>query len=93
MDISADQVLSLNPYSPMVWGFVIFLLLSAIVYFYKQNEKKQEYIDKLIDKTHEAINTVTQRLADIKGHNEAKDETIITALEDIKRKLEIIDKR
>jgi len=88
IDISSDQVLALNPYSPMIWGFVIFLLLSAIVYFYKQTEKKQEYIDRLIDKTHSISEIVTEKLSDIKNHNESKDAAIITALEDIKRRLE-----
>lgn len=88
IDISSDQVLALNPYSPMIWGFVILLLLSAIVYFYKQTEKKQEYIDRLIDKTHSISEIVTEKLSDIKNHNESKDAAIITALEDIKRRLE-----
>jgi hypothetical protein len=88
LDISSDQILSLTPYSPMIWGFVIFLLMSAIVYFYKQNEKKQEYIDKLIDKTHSISDIVSEKLSDIKNHNESKDAAIITALEDIKRRLE-----
>ncbi len=87
-ELSSDQILSLNPYSPMIWGFVIFLLLSAIVYFYKQTEKKQEYIDRLIDKTHSISEIVTEKLSDIKNHNESKDAAIITALEDIKRRLE-----
>jgi len=88
LDISSDQVLALNPYSPMIWGFVILLLISAIVYFYKQTEKKQEYIDRLIDKTHSISEIVTEKLSDIKNHNESKDAAIITALEDIKRRLE-----
>jgi hypothetical protein len=88
IDISRDQVLALNPYSPMIWGFVILLLISAIVYFYKQTEKKQEYIDRLIDKTHSISEIVTEKLSDIKNHNESKDAAIITALEDIKRRLE-----
>lgn len=88
IDISSDQILSLNPYSPMIWGFVVFLLLSAIVYFYKQTEKKQEYIDRLIDKTHSISEIVSEKLSDIKNHNESKDSAIITALEDIKRRLE-----
>lgn len=87
-ELSSDQILSLSPYSPMIWGFVIFLLLSAIVYFYRQTEKKQEYIDKLIDKTHAISDLVSEKLSDIKNHNESKDAAIITALEDIKRKLE-----
>lgn len=87
-ELSSDQILSLNPYSPMIWGFVIFLLMSAIVYFYKQTEKKQEYIDRLIDKTHSISEIVTEKLSDIKNHNESKDAAIITALEDIKRRLE-----
>lgn len=87
-ELSSDQILSLNPYSPMIWGFVIFLLLSAIIYFYKQTEKKQEYIDRLIDKTHSISEIVTEKLSDIKNHNESKDAAIITALEDIKRRLE-----
>ena len=87
-ELSSDQILSLNPYSPMIWGFVIFLLLSAIIYFYKQTEKKQEYIDRLIDKTHTISEIVTEKLSDIKNHNESKDAAIITALEDIKRRLE-----
>jgi len=88
IDISSDQILNLNPYSPMIWGFVIFLLLSAIIYFYKQTEKKQEYIDRLIDKTHSISDIITEKLSDIKNHNESKDAAIITALEDIKRRLE-----
>lgn len=88
IDISSDQILSLNPYSPMIWGFVIFILISAIIYFYKQTEKKQEYIDRLIDKTHSISEIVTEKLSDIKNHNESKDSAIITALEDIKRRLE-----
>ena len=87
-ELSSDQILSLNPYSPMIRGFVIFLLLSAIIYFYKQTEKKQEYIDRLIDKTHSISEIVTEKLSDIKNHNESKDAAIITALEDIKRRLE-----
>jgi hypothetical protein len=87
-ELTPEQVLNLNPYSPLVWGFVIFMLITAIAYFYKQNERKQEYIDKLIDKTHDALDVVCQKLAEIKNHNESKDEAIITALEDIKRKLE-----
>ena len=87
-ELSSDQILSLNPSSPMIWGFVIFLLLSAIIYFYKQTEKKQEYIDRLIDKTHSISEIVTEKLSDIKNHNESKDAAIITVLEDIKRRLD-----
>lgn len=87
-ELTPEQVLNLNPYSPLVYGFIVFMLITAIAYFYKQNERKQEYIDKLIDKTHDALDVVCQKLTEIKNHNESKDDTIITALEDIKRKLE-----
>jgi len=92
-ELTPEQVMNLNPYSPLLYGFVILMLITAIIYFYKQNERKQDYIDKLIDKTHTAIDIVCEKLVDIKNHNENKDGTIITALEDIKRTLENINRR
>jgi hypothetical protein len=87
-ELNPTDILNLNPYSPLVWGFIVLMLLTAIRYFYNQVEKKQLYIDNLIEKTHAISDAVMVKLQDIKNHNENKDEAIISALEDIKRRLD-----
>jgi hypothetical protein len=89
--IEAKDILDITPYNPIVYGFIILLLLSAIYYLHIQNEKKQVYLEKQNDRLHDALEAVTNKLQDIKNHAEKKDITdnhIVSFLEDIKRKLE-----
>lgn len=85
--IPVEDVLNLSPYNGAAFGVVVLLLLTAVYYFKNLSEKKQEYIDRIIDKTHELQKETSDKLNDISHFNSSSTETIKVFLQEIDRKL------
>ena len=89
--IEPSEIIKLAPDNPLLYGFVIILLLAAIYYLHRQNENKGVYLEKQNDRMHEALEAVTVKLQEIKNHAERKDITdshIYEFLKELKQKLE-----
>ncbi len=85
--IPVEDVLKISPYNGAAFGVVVLLLLIAVYYFKNLSEKKQEYIDRIIDKTHELQQQTSDKLNDISHVNNSTSEAIKVFLQEIDRKL------
>lgn len=85
--IPTEEILKISPYNGAAFGAIVMLLLIAVYYFKTLSEKKQEYIDRLIDKTHELQKETGDKLNEISHMNVSSNETVKMFLQEIDRKL------
>ncbi len=97
-DIDINRAWEISPYNASAFGALVVAMGIAIWYFYKQMDKKDQIIkekDELIkilhDKTHEAVDVMSEKLTEIKHSNDNNKEKIIMFLEIIKEKLNKIN--
>jgi hypothetical protein len=93
-DLEINKAWEISPYNGAAFGALIVVLGGVIWYFHNQLNKKDEIIkekDELIkilhDKTHEAVDVMSEKLTEIKHSNDNNKEKIIMFLEIIKEKL------
>lgn len=83
-----NEIMKISPYNAMAFGALVLLLIYITLYLRKKLEAAEEYNKVLVEKNHKSIDVITEKLNSIKAHGDSKDTAIITALEDIKRKLD-----
>lgn len=83
-----NEIMKISPYNAMAFGALVLLLIYITLYLRKKLEAAEEYNKVLVEKNHQSIDVITEKLNSIKSHGDSKDAAIITALEDIKRKLD-----
>jgi hypothetical protein len=88
--INPVEILKISPYNAMAYGAFVLLLIYVAIYLKKELKIANDENKRLTDQNHKAFIIVSDKLNSIKSHNESKDGAIITALEDIKRRLDAL---
>ena len=102
LPLDVNRAWEISPYNGAAFGALVVVLGVIAYYFMKQAEKKQEYIDSIISKVHELSDATVEKLHEIRDnahmhqvqseHIKSQNEKLIYILEDVKRRLEMIDK-
>lgn len=102
LPLDVNRAWEISPYNGAAFGALVVVLGLIAYYFMKQAEKKQDYINTIISKVHDLSDATVEKLGEIRENaqmhhtqNEQikhQNERLIYMLEDMKRRLESIDK-
>lgn len=102
LPLDVNRAWEISPYNGAAFGALVVVLGLIAYYFMRQAEKKQEYINTIISKVHELSDATVEKLHEIRDNAQAhqmqneqiksQNDKLIYILEDVKRRLEMIDK-
>jgi hypothetical protein len=96
-DIDINKAWEISPYNGYAFGALIMVLMASIYalsyFFLKELAKKDEiikekdtHIKEIHDKTHEAIDVMSEKLVEMKYSKDAQNDKIVMMLEHLKDK-------
>jgi hypothetical protein len=100
-DLDINRAWEISPYNGFAFGALVVVLMVVIwslsYFFLKELSKKDDiikekdiHIKDIHDKTHEAIDVMSEKLVDLKYSKDAQNEKIVMMLEHLKEKFNSI---